>query len=179
MEAIETILTAHPSLRGGDAIHAIHIEVSKMAMNFNNVNPSTTLAAKFSIPHAVAATIINGASATENFLHESMSNKEIAAIRSKVKMQELSDVRPWPYDRPAKVTIELKNGDKISEFCEAALGSSARPLEHQTVLEKINHLSKTIAPYLESAVVSLRQQIQNNPDFSLKTNEWINSFYSK
>ena len=179
MEAIETILTAHPSLRGGDAIHAIHIEVSKMAMNFNNVNPSTTLAAKFSIPHAVAATIINGASATENFLHESMSNKEIAAIRSKVKMQELSDVRPWPYDRPAKVTIELKNGDKISEFCEAALGSSARPLEHQTVLEKINHLSKSIAPNLESAVVSLRQQIQNNHSFSLKTNEWINSFYNK
>jgi hypothetical protein len=94
-------------------------------------------------------------------------------------MQELSDVRPWPYDRPAKVTIELKNGDKISEFCEAALGSSARPLEHQTVLEKINHLSKSIAPNLESAVVSLRQQIQNNHSFSLKTNEWINSFYNK
>ena len=76
------------------------------------------------------------------------------------------------------MTIELKNGDKISEFCEAALGSSARPLEHQTVLKKINHLSKSIAPNLESAVVSLRQQIENNPTISLKTNALINSFFN-
>jgi len=177
MEAIETILTAHPTLRGGESIKSILIEVSKMAMNFNNNNPSTTLAAKFSIPHAVAATIINGASATENFLHQSMSNTSIASVRERVVMQELSNVRPWPYDRPAKVTIELVNGDKFSESCEAALGSSSRPLDPPTVLEKINNLSKACAPNLESAVVSLRQQIQDGQNLSLKTSEWINSFF--
>jgi 2-methylcitrate dehydratase PrpD len=177
MEAIEKILNERPILRGGESIKSILIEVSKMAMNFNNTNPATTLAAKFSIPHAVAATIINGASATENFLHESMSNTQIAAIRSMVVMQELSNVRPWPYDRPAKVTIELQNGDKLSEFCEAALGSSSRPLELPTVLEKINNLSKAYAPNLESAVISLRQQIQRGQNLSLKTGEWINSFF--
>ena len=177
MEAIETILTAHPTLRGGESIKSILIEVSKMAMNFNNNNPSTTLAAKFSIPHAVAATIINGASATENFLHQSMSDTSIASVREKVVMQELSNVRPWPYDRPAKVTIELINGDKFSESCEAALGSSSRPLDPPTVLEKINNLSKACAPNLESAVVSLRQQIQDGQNLSLKTSVWINSFF--
>jgi len=177
MEAIETILTTHPTLRGGESIKSILIEVSKMAMNFNNNNPSTTLAAKFSIPHAVAATIINGASATENFLHQSMSNTSIASVRERVVMQELSNVRPWPYDRPAKVTIELVNGDKFSESCEAALGSSSRPLDPPTVLEKINNLSKAYAPNLESAVVSLRQQIQDGQNLSLKTSEWINSFF--
>jgi 2-methylcitrate dehydratase PrpD len=177
MEVIEKILNERPILRGGESIKSILIEVSKMAMNFNNTNPATTLAAKFSIPHAVAATIINGASATENFLHESMSNTQIAAIRSMVVMQELSNVRPWPYDRPAKVTIELQNGDKLSEFCEAALGSSSRPLELPTVLEKINNLSKAYAPNLESAVISLRQQIQRGQNLSLKTGEWINSFF--
>jgi len=177
MEAIETILTAHPTLRGGEPIKSILIEVSKMAMNFNNNNPSTTLAAKFSIPHAVAATIINGASATENFLHQSMSDTSIASVRERVVMQELSNVRPWPYDRPAKVTIELVNGDKFSESCEAALGSSSRPLDPPTVLEKINNLSKAYAPNLESAVVSLRQQIQDGQNLSLKTSEWINSFF--
>jgi len=177
MEAIETILTAHPTLRGGESIKSILIEVSKMAMNFNNNNPSTTLAAKFSIPHAVAATIINGASATENFLHQSMSDTSIASVRERVVMQELSNIRPWPYDRPAKVTIELVNGDKFSESCEAALGSSSRPLDPPTVLEKINNLSKAYATNLESAVVSLRQQIQDGQNLSLKTSEWINSFF--
>jgi 2-methylcitrate dehydratase PrpD len=177
MEAIETILAEHPSLRGGEAIKSVTIEVSKMGMNFNNKNPATTLAAKFSIPHAVAATVVNGASATENFLHESMSNTSIAIMREKVVMQEISSVRPWPYDRPARVTIELHNGDKFTEFCEAALGSSSRPLEAPTVLEKISNLSKSYAPNLESAVVSLRQQLQDNPNLSLKTNEWIDSFF--
>ena len=179
MEAIETIFKLHPQLRGGDAIHSVLIEVSKMGMNFNNVNPVTTLAAKFSIPHAVAATIINGASATENFLHESMSNTQIAAVRNKVVMQEMKDVRPWPYDRPAKVTIELKNGDKISEFCEAALGSSARPLERHTVLEKISLLSKDLAPNLQKSVVSLGEQLEKNPHLPLKANEWILSFFNE
>jgi 2-methylcitrate dehydratase PrpD len=177
MEAIEKILNAHPKLRGGDAIHAIHIEVSKMAMNFNNANPTTTLAAKFSIPHAAAATIVNGAKAIENFLHESMSNTTIASIRNKVLMREMKDIPPWPYDRPAKVTIELKNGDKISEFCEAALGSSARPLERNSVLEKINLLTQELAPNVKNSVVYLGEQLEKNPNLSLKTNEWILSFF--
>ncbi len=177
MEALEKILNEYPNLRGGDEIHSVLIEVSKMGMNFNNVNPVTTLAAKFSIPHAVAATIVNGAKATENFLHESMSNTLIASNRNKVLMQEMKDVRPWPYDRPAKVTVELKNGDKISEFCEAALGSSSRPLERHTVLEKIDLLAKDFAPNLRNSVVALGEQLEKNPNVPLKTNEWIHSFF--
>jgi 2-methylcitrate dehydratase PrpD len=155
------------------------IEVSKMAMNFNNVNPSTTLAAKFSIPHAAAATIINGAHATENFLHQSMSNTHIAKIRNKVVMHEMKDVRPWPYDRPAKVTIQLNNGQQFSESCEAALGSSARPLEAHTVLEKIQTLSMQYAPHLKDAVVTLREQIVSNTFSPIQTNAWINSFFNE
>ena len=179
MEAIEKIFSEHPNLRGGDEIRSVLIEVSKMGMNFNNINPATTIAAKFSIPHAVAGTIINGAKATENFLHESMSNPHIANMRNKVFMQEMKDVRPWPYDRPAKVTIELKNGDKLTEFCEAALGSSARPLERHTVLEKIDFLSKDFAPNLKNSVVTLGEQLEKNPNLPLKTNEWIHSFFGE
>jgi len=179
MEALEKILEQHPNLRGGEPISSIVIEVSKMAMNFNNVNPSTTLAAKFSIPHAAAATIINGAHATENFLHQSMSNTHIAKIRNKVVMQEMKDVRPWPYDRPAKVTIQLNNGQQFSESCEAALGSSARPLEAHTVLEKIQTLSMQYAPHLKDAVVSLREQIVSNTFSPIQTNAWINSFFNE
>jgi 2-methylcitrate dehydratase PrpD len=177
MEAIENIFLKHPNLRGGNTIQQILIEVSKMGMNFSNTNPATTLAAKFSIPHAVAATVVNGASATENFLHTSMSNDLISSMRQKVVMQELKEVRPWPYDRPARVTILLNDGTQISEFCEAALGSSSRPLEVQTVLQKINVLSKVTAPNLENAVVSLRNQIHENTTSSLKTGDWIDSFF--
>ena len=177
MEAIQKILDEHPKLRGGDEIHSVLVEVYKMGMNFNNANPITTLAAKFSIPHAVAATVVNGAKATENFLHESMSNQFIADMRNKVVMQEIKEVRPWPYDRPARVTIELKNGDKLSEFCEAALGSSSRPLEEDTVLEKIDTLSRDLAPNLKNSVISLGVQLEKNPHLPLTTNDWIHSFF--
>jgi hypothetical protein len=91
-------------------------------------------------------------------------------------MQELKDVRAWPYDRPARVTVQLENGDQISEFCEAALGSPARPLESSIVLEKISQLSDNLAPNLKNAVVFLREQLGKNPDITMKTNQWIHFF---
>jgi 2-methylcitrate dehydratase PrpD len=177
MEGLEQILTTYPHLRGGDEIQEVLIEVSKMAMNFNNAMPKSTLAAKFSIPHAVAATIVHGAQARENFLHTSMSDQKIANLRNKVVMQELQNISAWPYDRPAKVTIKLKNGEKIMQFCEAALGSSARPLDVQMVLHKIKFLSAELAPNLCDAVIALRQIIDEDQLESLKTSDWINSFF--
>ena len=177
MEGLEEILIEDPQIRGGNEIQEVLIEVSKMAMNFNNALPNTTLAAKFSIPHAVAATIVHGAHATENFLHASMSDPQIAKLRTKVVMQELPEVRAWPYDRPARVTIKLNNGKELSAFCEAALGSSARPLDSEAVLNKIKFLSIDLAPNLYDSVVHLRHLIDQEQLNSLSTSEWVNSIF--
>lgn len=180
MEAIESIFTRRPELRGGACVREVTVEGSAMAMNFNNTAPDTTLGAKFSIPHAIAATLAHGAAAPDNFLDASLRDPAVLALRPRVRLSQLPEVKPWPLDRPARVTLELDDGERLTEFCEAALGSPARPLEADRVLTKIRELSSRDAPGLERAVVTLREHIEGgtSPDTSpaSSTDRWIASF---
>jgi 2-methylcitrate dehydratase PrpD len=177
MEALEAILQERPQLRGGDAVKRLTVYCSKMAMNFNNSLPKTTLAAKFSIPHAMAATLVHGADEPENFFDASLSDERISALRPRIELAELPDIKPWPYDRPAKVSLELEDGSRIEQLCEAALGSPARPLGTEPVLAKIAQLSQSRAPGLHDAVVELREHLAQGQLARLNFRQWMASFY--
>jgi len=177
MEALEAILQERPQLRGGDAVKRLTVYCSKMAMNFNNSLPKTTLAAKFSIPHAMAATLVHGADEPENFFDASLSDERISALRPRIELAELPDIKPWPYDRPAKVSLELEDGSRIEQLCEAALGSPARPLDTEPVLAKIAQLSQSRAPGLHDAVVQLREHLAQGQLARLNFRQWMASFY--
>lgn len=177
MEALEAILQERPSLRGGQDVQTLTVHCSKMALNFNNGQPKTTLAAKFSIPHAMAATLAHGADEPGNFLDASLSDPLIGQLRPRVQMVELPGIRPWPYDRPAKVTLSLKDGSQLERSCEAALGSPARPLEAEPVLAKIAQLSQAGAPGLHDAVVDLRRHLAEGQLARLNFRGWVRRFY--
>ena len=137
MEAIESILSERAELRGGAAIKRVVVEGSMMARNFANAQPETTLGAKFSIPHAIAGTIVHGAADPRVFATEGLRDAQIAAMRARVSLELLPDVKPWPYDRPARVTFHLDGGEQLVAECDAALGSPARPISAAQVIAKI------------------------------------------
>jgi 2-methylcitrate dehydratase PrpD len=178
MEAIETLVAEHPELRGGRQVKSVLMEGSAMAMNFNNAAPVTTLGAKFSIQHALAATLAHGAAAPGNFLDPSLRDATIIALRKRISMAQLTVVKPWPLDRPARVTLELDDGRKLTAECEAALGSPARPLDAERVLRKIRELSRRDAPGLERAVVDLRKAIDAGTFEGLTCRAWLGTFFS-
>ena len=177
MEALEAILQARPELRGGQDVQEVTVQCSKMAMTFNNSHPHTTLAAKFSIPHAIAATLVHGADQPGNFLAPSLHDPLIGQLRQRVRLCELADIKPWPYDRPAKVTLTLNGGSQFEHVCEAALGSPARPVETEAVLTKIMQLSGSYTPGLQDAVIRLRLHLADDDIRSLNFRHWVQSFY--
>lgn len=177
MEAIETLIAGHPELRGGEGVKSVLMEGSAMAMNFNNVAPETTLGAKFSIPHAVAATLVHGAAAPGNFLDQSLRDEGIIAMRQRIRMAQLPEVKAWPLDRPARVTLELADGSQLSAECEAALGSPARPLEAERVLAKIRDLSARDAPGLTMSVANLRQAVGAGSVPTITCRDWVAQFF--
>ncbi|MBL8384756.1 MAG: MmgE/PrpD family protein [Burkholderiales bacterium] len=177
MEAIESILARRPDLRGGRQVRRVLMEGSPMAMNFDNAAPQTTLGAKFSIPHALAATLAHGADDPRNFLDPSLADADIIALRKRVAMAPLPAVKPWPLDRPARVTLELEDGSALTAECEAALGSPARPLDAARVLRKIRELSARDAPGLEAAVVTLREAIAQAASLPA-CSAWIADFFA-
>jgi 2-methylcitrate dehydratase PrpD len=177
MEAIEAIFAEHPELRGGERIEEVVVEGSAMLNNFGNPAPETTLGAKFSIPHAVAATLVHGAAAPGNFLDPSLRDKAIAALRPRVKLERLPEVKPWPYDRPARVTLRVKGGASHTAMVEAAAGSPARPFGADQVLEKIRALAARDAPGLAAAVVDLRQNLESGAGAPGNSRDWIARFF--
>jgi 2-methylcitrate dehydratase PrpD len=178
MEALQALQSRHPELAGGDAVEEVLVEGSKMAFNFSNVEPSTTLAAKFSIPHAVAGVIARGAHDTAVFGADGLNDSRIAALRRRVRLAELAEVKPWPRDRPARVTVKLRGGRVLVEACEAALGSPLRPLSADQVLEKIDTLGRRAAPGLASAVRSLRAHVQQGRLAELTCRDWIAGLFT-
>ena len=178
MEALESLLASHPELRGGANVRSVLMEGSAMAMNFGNAAPQTTLGAKFSIPHALAATLAHGAAAPGNFLDASLRDATIIGLRKRIAMAQLPTVKAWPLDRPARVTLELADGSQLSAECEAALGSPARPLDANRVLQKIGELSERDAPGLTRAVVNLRRDIEAGKVVSTTCREWIEEFFA-
>lgn len=179
MEAIESILAERPALRGGARVKSVLVEGSAMAMNFANRAPATTLGAKFSIPHAVAATLVHGAAAPGNFLDASLRDGAVAALRERVTMAPLAHVKPWPLDRPARVTLQLDDGASVTAEVEAAAGSPARPFSADRVLLKIRDLCSRDAPGLAPAVVDLRQRIDAGQPLPASCGEWIAGFFRR
>ena len=178
MEAIETMLAERPELRGGKQVKRVLMQGSAMAMNFSNAAPETTLGAKFSIPHALAATLAHGADAPGNFLDQSLRDEAIIALRKRVSMAQLPLAKPWPLDRPARVTLELDDGSELVAECEAALGSPARPLDAKRVLRKIGELAERDAPGLASAVVALREAIDTGQPMAKSCRDWMAGFFA-
>ena len=178
MEAIETLMAAHPALRGGKQVKRVLMEGSAMAMNFGNAAPETTLGAKFSIPHALAATLAHGADAPANFLDASLRDDAIIDLRKRISMAQLPVVKPWPLDRPARVTLELQDGRILVAECEAALGSPARPLDAKRVLRKIGALAARDAPGLAPAVVALRNAIDTGQPMATSCRDWMAGFFA-
>lgn len=178
MEAIETLVAERPTLRGGRDVAEVLVEGSAMAMNFDNAAPATTLGAKFSIPHAVAATLAHGADASGNFLDGSLRDQAIIDLRQRVAMRQLPEVKPWPLDRPARVTLTLTDGSRLVAACDAALGSPARPLDAERVLVKIRDLSADSAPGLEASVRNLRAAIEGGDRAQRSCATWVSGFFT-
>jgi 2-methylcitrate dehydratase PrpD len=175
MEALESILQDRPDLRAGRSVRRLIVQVSPSVMKFDNRQPTTALAAKFSIVHAVAATLAHGADEPSNFFETSLSDPLIAHLRQRVTLTELPHVKPWPCDRPAHVSLELDDGSQVQAFCEAALGSPARPLGHEAVMDKITRLSSKHAPGLPHAVRQLREHVQQGRLDALDLGTWMDS----
>jgi 2-methylcitrate dehydratase PrpD len=60
----------------------------------SSAGPSTTLGAKFSIPHAVAATLILGTGGRPAFTREALNAADVATFREKVTLATFEPMLP-------------------------------------------------------------------------------------
>jgi 2-methylcitrate dehydratase PrpD len=147
--AIEVALTLrarNQELADTDSIREIIVHTHEMAAALSNPAPANSLAAKFSLPHAMALAFALGKDGVTTFSNASLQNHAVIKLRNLVK------IHPWlsppapPNDRPAQVTVIMNSGQQYCDECLSALGGPDRPFPDNMWIEKMKNLAQPAYP---------------------------------
>ncbi|MCL6596356.1 MAG: MmgE/PrpD family protein [Firmicutes bacterium] len=157
--AVEAALEVRARLgdgAGSTEIDAVEVQTHPLGLSLTEVEPKTTLAAKFSLPHAVAAALVLGSGGREAFTHEAIDDPRVARLRRRVALRPIEGPLVWPHDRPARVAVRLGDGRVLEADCPSALGGPDRPLDEEAVWAKVRSLTADAFP---SAADQLRRAL--------------------
>jgi 2-methylcitrate dehydratase PrpD len=129
-----------------DEITEIVVETAPGGQALRNAEPETVLAAKFSLPHAIAATVQLGTAGARAFTEDKLGNAEISKLRKRVRLQPYPDLKPAPNDRPARVTMHFGDGAAMSAVVESARGGADKPFDEPTLLSKLGENAGSLFP---------------------------------
>jgi len=110
LDAID-LIASRGLLPAPQQIRDIQVTSYQYAAELSGRAPHNTLAAKFSVPFAVATRIVNGSSALASFSWDAVRDPAVLALAQKVMVQEDPQMtRRLPLERPARVLITLLDG---------------------------------------------------------------------
>jgi len=99
-------------------------------------NPQNYLAARWSVPHALAAYLVLGHARWRAFTDEAVADEAIFQLRQRVRMHEDPDyTRVEPAERPARVEVRFRNGSCLEHTVRFTSGdpeSPSTPVENYT-----------------------------------------------
>jgi len=126
-----------------DMIDRIEVTVHPRVMDVTAIkNPRTGLEGKFSVYHAAAVAVAEGAAGERQFSDEVVAATAIAQLRGRVT----ATIDPGLGKAQARVAILLRNGDKLAVFVEHAVGSVQNPMSDRMLEDKFRGLSEGILP---------------------------------
>jgi 2-methylcitrate dehydratase PrpD len=174
IEAVQALLAKHPQLQQTESISRITVQVHALGIGLDDASPATTLGGKFSVPHAVASTFVHGHGGVAAFNSEALNTEAVASLRQRIQLEPFPDPRPWPEDRPARVTVATASGEQYSEVCWSAQGGPDRPFSEEVLWEKIEALSDRAAPGLSAAMRRLDAAASSDADKAILSTSWSN-----
>lgn len=146
VEAALDLRAGHAEVARAQDIAGIRVECHPLALSLADAAPQTTLGARFSMPHAVAAALALGDGGADSFSAPTLQDPLMARLR------DLVDMRPWtgalepPNDRPARVIVTLQHGREVDAQCLSARGGPDRPLPEDTWRAKMLALALPAYP---------------------------------
>ena len=146
LDAIDQMAAAKKLPQVND-IERIEVVTYHLAAELNDPAPINTLAAKFSVPFAVATRLVNHSSALSSFTWDQVRNPAVLALAHKVSVaHDPAMSARLPMERPAKVTIHLKDGSQSVGEAGVNRGDDASPYTRAELRDKFMNLTGRVWP---------------------------------
>ena len=159
---VEAVLDARTEIGERiDDVVGIDVRTHPLALKLDGMQPRTSLAAKFSVPHTAAAALIRGCIDAEACAPAAIADPRISRLRRSVTLEPFAPVPPPPHDRPASVRVTLADGTVVERTCMSAIGSPDRPLELDTLLDE--KVAAAVGPVHPRFVPGIRRLLEQ-PD---------------
>ena len=160
LDALVELMGQHDQLGAADGIERIEVRSYSLAAELDDQAPRNMLAAKFSVPFAVATTLVTGSTAVESFSGDALTNPQTLALAKRVSITEdASMTAKLPDLRPASVTIQMKDGSRFQAAVETNRGDWQDPYSVEQLVEKFRSLAGRCWP--EARCKTVTQKIQN------------------
>lgn len=160
---VEALLEVRSKLLAEDSmdlIDEITIDIHKEALHLTDICPATSLAARFSVPHVAATTLVHGHAGTSAFASNTLSEPRIANLRKKVRVRPFDMAQAQGHHWPAAVQVKAGNST-FRAMHVTARGGHGEPYAMEDVLGKIDALTATLYPEFGAAfreVIALSPQ---------------------
>jgi 2-methylcitrate dehydratase PrpD len=130
------------------AVTHIEVHTYDIAAKLTNPAPATPLAARFSLPYVVAATLVLGSAGPDAFRPEVLRDPTVLSLAQRVAVyEEPAFTALTPARRPARVVLTYADG---SQERTTVFGSKGDPDQPLTVTEMETKFAQLVSPVLGS-----------------------------
>ena len=140
LDAVQDLLRDEPF--AASDVKSVAVTAPPIAGIMADPAPDNMLAAKFSIPYAVAAAICYGRTDVTAFLPERVSNADVRELAQRVSLDSDPDMNLRRYDYPsARVAVELADGSIRQAEVTSQRGDFSNPAGREELLTKFYALT--------------------------------------
>ena len=146
LDALQEIMARAPegSIQA-ENVEDVEVTTYSLAAQLCDQQPENTLAGKFSIPFAVATTIVHGHTGVACFTPDAIQNQTARDLAKKVKVVEDPQLTAMmPDQRPSRVTLSLKDGTQLKAEAFVNKGDFEDPYSPDDLLEKYYELATPV-----------------------------------
>jgi 2-methylcitrate dehydratase PrpD len=159
LDALHMILAKTGALKPDD-VRAMQVETYVWAAQLDSAEAPNMLAAKFSIPFALATTIAHGAATVPAFRGPAREDPAVQALARRVTVNEdAAMTAQLPGLRPARLRVTLADGTTHEASVTTNRGDTEDPYTEQEVRQKFRELTEPVyaerARAIEEAVMAL------------------------
>ncbi len=162
------------------SVERIRVETYSPAASLDQRTPVNALAAKTSIPYAVAAQLMVGHLGVEAFDAARVSDP---AIRALMKRVELAEGRPDPApsgtaadpaQRWARVIVDLNDGQRLTGYCANPPGEGDQPATTEALRNKFDSLTvPSLGAAQSDRLYRLIETLDEIVDFRAAVGQWF------